>query len=189
MILDLSEDGEFVTVTAFKAHPGMDPPAVLKELRAAIPTAEIQFFDGEHVAGKEHLEIAAINAIHAFKAGNNISRSMAMETLLYASAQRQIDVALGKLGVTRSSQTVGLVAFSETRDGAEELERKIAQLVKTEMNDAVLDDWSEQKGSRIMAIYGIAKSELEAIRMPGQGFEEAIRKAVIERVALLSTRT
>jgi len=31
--------------------------------------------------------------------------------------------------------------------------------------------------------------ELEAIRMPGQQIEEAVRKAVIERVALLSTRT
>jgi len=189
LILDLSEDGKFVTVTAFKAHPPIEAPALLRELRAEIPNVEIQIFDGAHLAGKEHLEIAAISAVHAFKLGNNISRSMAMETLLYASAQRQIDVALDKLGVTPSSQTVALVMFSETRDGAQELENKIARFVKAETNDAVLNEWPEEKTSEIMALYGITQSELEAIRMPGQGLVEAIRKAVIERVALLSTRT
>ena len=189
MILDLSEDGKFVTISAFKARPSIDPSVTLKELRMAIPAVEVQFFDGAHVAGKEHLEIAVVNALHAFKMGVNISRSVAMETLLYASAQRQIDVALARLGVTGNSRTVGIVAFSETKAGAEELENKVAQFLKTEMNGALLDDWSDEKAGRIMTLYGIGAMELEAIRMPGQQIEEAVKKAVIERVALLSTRT
>ncbi|WP_455363225.1 KEOPS complex subunit Cgi121 [[Eubacterium] cellulosolvens] len=189
MILNLSEDGKFVMVSAFEAPPSMDPSVTLRQLRIAIPTAEVQFFDGAHVAGKEHLEIAVTNALHAFKMGTNISRSVTMETLLYASAQRQIDVALARLGVTKDSRIVGLVAFSETKTAAEELENKIARFVRTEMNEALLEDWSEGKATRIMTLYGIGTTELEAIRMPGQGVEEAVRKAVIERVALLSTRT
>lgn len=188
MILDLSEDGKFVIVSAFKAPPSMDPSATLRELRIAIPAMEVQFFDGAHVAGKEHLEIAVINALHAFKMGTNISRSVAMETLLYASGQRQIDVALARLGVTRDSGTVGLVAFSETKTGAEELENKIARFVRTEINGALLDDWSDGKAGRIMTLYGIGTKELEAIKTSGQGAEEAVRKAVIERVALLPTK-
>ena len=189
MILDLSEDGKFVTVSAFKEPPGTDPTVTLRELRMAIPAVEVQFFDGAYVAGKEHLEIAVINALHAFKMGINISRSLAMETLLYASAQRQIDLALARLGVNSNSRTVGLVAFSETRAGAEELENKIAHLVRTEVNEALLDDWSDEKAGRIMTLYGIKAMELEAIRTPGQQIGEAVKKAVIERVALLSTRT
>jgi len=189
LILDLSEDGKFVTISAFKAPPSIDPSVALRELRMAIPAAEVQFFDGAHVAGKEHLEIAVVNALHAFKMGINISRSAAMETLLYASAQRQIDVALATLGVTGNSRVIGLVAFSETKAGAEELEDKIAQFLGTEMNEALLDDWSDVKAGRIMTVYGIGDMELESIRMPGQQIEEAVKKAVIERVALLSTRT
>ena len=189
MILDLSEDGKLVFVSAFKAPPRMDPSAILKELRIATPSIEIQFFDGMHIAGKEHLEIAAVNAVHAFKTGTNISRNVAMETLLYASAQRQIDVAIVRVGVTPNSQTVGLVAFCDTKDDAEKLNNRIIQFLRIEMNESLLDDWSEEKASAIMKLYAIEATELEAIRMPGQQTWEAIRKAVIERVALLSTRT
>lgn len=189
MILDLSKDGKFVTISAFKTPAGIDSSEALKELRTAIPATEIQFFDGTRLAGKEHLEIAVISALYAFKTGINISRSLAMETLLYASAQRQIDVALGRLGVSRESQTVGVVAFSENRSGAEEVQSRIAQFLGTEMNEALLDDWSEEKASRVMELFDIGTAELDAIKMPGQDVKEAVKKAVIERVALLSTRT
>ena len=166
----------------------MDPSLSLKELRAEIPGKDIQFFDGGHIAGKEHLEIAAINASHAFKSGINISRSLAMETLLYASAQRQIDAAIAKIGVTAESEIVGFIAFSETEHDARVLEGRIAQAVRAELNEGILDEWSEKKAVNMTTLYGINATELEAIKMPGQEVQSAIKKAVVERVALLSTR-
>jgi tRNA threonylcarbamoyladenosine modification (KEOPS) complex Cgi121 subunit len=189
LILDLSKDGKFVAVSAFKTPANVDPSHIFKSLRTAIPDANVQFFDGRRVAGKEHLEIATISALHAFKAGTNISRSVEMETLLYASAQRQIDVAISRLGVTRDAKTVAFVALSDTRDGVDTLEDRIAQLVGTEMNNALLDEWSEEKVTEIMKIYEIEAVELEAITMPDHETKDAVKKAVIERVALLSTRT
>ena len=189
MILDLSKDGKFVAVSAFKTPPGKDPLEILRDVRTAFPDVDIQFFDGRRIAGKEHLEIAAINALQAFKAGINIARSRAMEALLYASAQRQIDVAISRLGVTRDSKIVGLVAFSDTRDCVEVIEHRIIESLGTKTNEALLDEWSESKAREIMHLYGIEPSELEAIKMPNQEINGAIRKAVIERVALLSTGT
>jgi tRNA threonylcarbamoyladenosine modification (KEOPS) complex Cgi121 subunit len=189
LILDLSEDGRFVVVSAFKVPPGTNPSLTLEELRIAIPASEIQFFNGAHIAGKEHLEIAATNALHAFKTGINISRSLAMETLLYASAQRQIDAAIARVGVTQNSETVGVVALSGTESDARILEDRIAQFLGAEMSEGLLDEWSEEKANDITALYGIGAMELEAIRMPDQEIEKAIKKAVAERVALLSTRT
>jgi tRNA threonylcarbamoyladenosine modification (KEOPS) complex Cgi121 subunit len=188
LILDLSEYGRFVVVSAFRVPETMDPSVTLKELRTAIPGYEIQFLDGGHVAGKEHLEIATINASHAFKSRINISRSLAMETLLYASAQRQIDAAIAKVGVTRDSKTVGFVAFSDTEGDAQVLKDKIAQIVKVELNEGLLDEWSEEKRRNIATLFEISAKELEAIKMPRQEIDEAIKKAVVERVALLSTR-
>jgi KEOPS complex subunit Cgi121 len=166
----------------------MDPSLALKELRAAIPGNDIQFFDGAKIAGKEHLEIAAINASQAFKFGVNISRSLAMETLLYASAQRQIDAAIAKIGVTVDSEIVGFIAFSESEHNARVLEERIAQTVKAELNERLLDQWSEKKALKITALYRISATELEAIKMQDQEVQSAIKKAVVERVALLSTR-
>jgi tRNA threonylcarbamoyladenosine modification (KEOPS) complex Cgi121 subunit len=189
LILDLSEDGRSVVISAFRVPPGMDPSLALKELRAANSGNDIQFFDGADIAGKEHLEIAAINASHAFKSGINISRSLAMETLLYASAQRQIDAAIAKIGVTQDSEIVGFIAFSKTEHDARVLEDRIAQAVRAELNERLLDEWSEKKALNITKLYGISATELEAIKMPDQEFQSAIKKAVVERVALLSTRT
>ena len=188
MILDLSEDRRFVVVSSFRVPRGMDPSVTLKEVRSAIPNSEIQFFDGERIAGKEHLKIAAIDASHAFKSGMSISRSLAMETLLYASAQRQIDAAITKTGVTHDSTIVGFVAFSENQKDARVLEDRIAQVVGVQLNDELLEEWSAQKARNIATLYGISESELEAVKMPRQRIEKAITKAVVERIALLSTR-
>jgi KEOPS complex subunit Cgi121 len=188
LILDLSEDGRFAVVSAFRVPKDMDPSVTLKELRSEIPASEIQFFDGGRVAGKEHLEIAAINASHAFKSGIGISRSLAMETLLYASAQRQIDAAITRTGVTQDSKIVGFVAFSQNEEDARILESNIAQIVGVELNEELLEEWSEKKTRNLTALYGISATELEAVKVPRQEIEKAIMKAVVERVALLSTR-
>lgn len=189
MILDLSDYGKFLTVSAFRTPQEMNPTEFLKELRARLPSVELQFFDCNHVAGIEHLEMAAINALHAFRNSINVSRSLSMETLLYASAQRQIDVAIQMVGVTGDCQCVGFVAFSETKDAAESLENKIARAIATELDISLLEEWSDEKADRIRDMYGIKDAELEALRLPGLKLKEVISKAIVERVALLSTRT
>lgn len=189
MILNLSDYGKFLIVSAFRAPQEIDPTGLLKELRARLPSAELQFFDCNHVAGIEHLEMAAVNALHAFRNNINVSRSLSMETLLCASAQRQIDVAIQMLGVTSSSQCVGFVAFSETEDSAELLENKIAGAIAAELDMSLLEEWSDEKADGIRDMYGIENAELEALRLPGLEMKEVISKAVVERVALLSTRT
>jgi len=188
LIIDLSKDGKFGVISAFKAHPSIDLSAALSQVRATIRTAEVQLFDGERIAGREHLEIAAINALHAFKNGLNVSRTLAMETLLYASAQRQIEVAIRSLGVDRESRTVGIVAFSETKDEAEKFEAEVSKLVQASLDDSLLDDWSDEKTRAIIALYEIKSAEVEAIRTSEQDVRNAVGKAVVERVALLSTK-
>ncbi|MCK4425009.1 hypothetical protein KAU93_04915, partial [Candidatus Bathyarchaeota archaeon] len=65
---------------------------------------DIQFFDAASVATWQHLYFAALNALTAFENKKNISNSLAMETLLYASAQHQIKNAVKLLGISPNSR-------------------------------------------------------------------------------------
>jgi len=47
---------------------------------------EVQLFDASLVTTWEHLYFAALDSLTAFRNRENISRSLAMETMLYASA-------------------------------------------------------------------------------------------------------
>ena len=154
-----------------------------------MPSAQVQFFDCAYIAGTEHLEAAAINALQAFRNGINISRSLSMETLLYASAQRQIDVAIRKLGISQESKRVSLVAFSETKGEAERLKGRISQLVEADLDATLLDEWCPRKVKKIVDSYNIKEDELDALSLQGEDVAVAITKAVVERVALLATRT
>jgi tRNA threonylcarbamoyladenosine modification (KEOPS) complex Cgi121 subunit len=188
LILDLSQDGKYAMVSAFRPRAGVDLASLLGDVRMALPRVELQFFENGRVAGADHLRFAAINALHAFKNEINISRSLAMETLLYASAQRQIDVALERLGVTSSSETVGLVAFVDKKADTVALANDLPRLLSTVLDDSLLNDLPDDKAHTIMKVYGVDTVELEAVRASGQAEKEALKKAIAERIALLSTK-
>ncbi len=54
----------------------------------------VQVFDPDAVISEAHLKAAYLNAMLAFDEGRNISRTMMMEILLFASMQRKIDEAV-----------------------------------------------------------------------------------------------
>ena len=73
--------------------------------------AEIGLLDARSVFGRDHLESAAVHAIRARDSKTMSSRSLAMETLLYASSQRQVQDAIRAVGLRRDTTTVGIVLF------------------------------------------------------------------------------
>jgi tRNA threonylcarbamoyladenosine modification (KEOPS) complex Cgi121 subunit len=70
---------------------------------------EAQLFDADLVATWQHPYFAALNALAAFKSGRNLSNSVAVESALYASAQRQIKKALSFIGVRAASRNVAVL--------------------------------------------------------------------------------
>jgi len=65
----------------------------------------IQVFNADLVYGRNHVFSAAEHALRAFREGANSMRSLAMETVLYAAGERQIGVALSKMGVEKSEES------------------------------------------------------------------------------------
>ena len=79
-----------ITIIGFRNGKIPNIDKFLEKFRNEDENNVIQFFDAEYVAGRQHLFFAALNALQAFENKVNISNNLAVETILYASAQRQI---------------------------------------------------------------------------------------------------
>ncbi len=73
---------------------------------AAASGAEILMLDGDMVFGKDHIKSALLHAVKATDEGRNSSESLAMETLLYASGERQLSGAIRKMAVGDKTESV-----------------------------------------------------------------------------------
>jgi len=77
---------------------------VLEESRGS----EVLVVDGDMVFGTAHVRSAAMHAAKAIAEGKNSSDSLAMETLLYASGERQLSGAIRKMSVRPETERVVL---------------------------------------------------------------------------------
>jgi tRNA threonylcarbamoyladenosine modification (KEOPS) complex Cgi121 subunit len=149
-------------------------------------TAWIQFFDAELVATWPHLYFAVLNALLAFRNERNISKSVAMEVMLYASAQRQIRKSIQLLGVKRDSANVAVVIIGENPDSVKAVLSAVSKRVGAEPDDTVLE-LTKEKAQRVRKAFNIGAKELEAVREE-ENADKALVNLVIERTALLSTQ-
>ena len=187
MLKYIEEIGKYVEITGFRNILIGDAEEFLKAVRKEKQQRVwVQFFDAELVATWQHLYFAVLNALLAFKNERNISKSVAMEAMLYASAQRQIKRALDFIGVKCDSANVAVVITGERRDSVKAVLSAVSEAIGAEPAEAVLE-LSRKKAQRIRKAFGITEKELEAV-MEKNNAEQALVKLVIERTALLSTR-
>jgi KEOPS complex subunit Cgi121 len=129
---------------------------------------EVLPMDADMVCGKVHLEAAVAHAKRAMEQGTNSSATVSMETMLFASGERQISKAKQKMGVKDGIRNFALVLF-DCNDPAEILRR-----LKMIKDDLVL------LPSRDKAIaFGIERDELETVP------EWQSADLVLERVAFV----
>jgi len=175
----------YIAIVGFKDVKIKDANSLLNLIREKTANAEVQFFDAELIAGWGHLYFAVLNALKAFEKRLNISNSLAVEILLYASAQRQIKKAVELLGINSGSSNVAAVILAETESKVNEILETVSHLMLGERDDSVLELTREKFGG-IKKLFGISKSELNA-KLESRGMErKALTDLVIEHVALLA---
>lgn len=155
--------------------------------REKSPTVDIQFFDAAFVATWQHLYFAVLNALTAFENKRNISNSLAMETLLYASAQHQIKNAMKLLGISPNSREVAVLIVGEDGESVNSALKTVSKLVAAESDDSVLD-LTSGKAKAIKEIFGISDREIKTVTKRTGLEDEALVNLVIERVTLLATQ-
>ena len=187
MLKYIEEAGKYVEITGFRNLGIDDSEEFVKATRKALPeNAWVQFFDAGLVATWQHLYFAVLNALLAFKNERNVSKSVAMETMLYASAQRQIQKAIDFMGVKCASADVAVVIIGQSAESVKAVLSEVSKCVGEKPDDAVLEI-SQDKVERIREAFGITDAELEAVSEKDNG-KDALVDLVIERVALLPTQ-
>lgn len=186
MIEKLEEFSKYITVAGFKNVKVIDVDEFFLDVKKRAGKACVQFFDADSIAGADHLRFATINALTAFKNKLNISNSVAMETLLYASAQHQIKNSLKLLGISSKSSRVVVLILTETKEQASATLDSISKLFKGKRDDSVVE-FTNEKISRIKKIFGISQLEIEARTEGNRREKEALTDLIIEHMALLAT--
>ena len=172
-----------VAVTGTRSVEVGDVDATLSEVRQLAGDAAFQLFDADMVAGWRHLFHAAVNAIYAIQNGSAVSKSVDMETILYASCQDQISRAFTLMGLSPQVKNVGVLVISEDPSEAERLAAEIAQHLGSP-DDEVLDVTPE-KFERLKDVFEVGD---EALATVGGDPYEALTSLVVEKGALLPLR-
>jgi len=160
----------------------------LEQFRKETKEAPIQFFDAKKVAGPQHLYFAALNALNAFEKKTNISKNLAVESLLYASAQRQITKAVKMLGIQKDTADLAALIIAQNSHKKKDGLSLVTKMIPGERNNSVLE-LSNNKIMDIKKLFGISDLEFEA-KLKNQELEkEVITDLIIERMALLVTKS
>lgn len=187
MLKYLEEFGKYVATAGFRNAKITDVERFLESARSRIGLdVEFQFFNAKLVATWQHLYFAVLNALTAFKNQDNLSKSLAVETMLYASAQRQIRRAIELVGIKKGVSEIAVLVISEDAEKANSALSHIAKLAGADRDDGVLM-LSEEKVRALGEAFEISDAEIEAV-ISKDNLEKAIVDILIERMALLSTR-
>jgi KEOPS complex subunit Cgi121 len=176
-----------VEITGFRNANIKDTEEFVKTAREQLPQKTwVQFFDAELVASWQHSYFAVLNALLAFKNERNISKTVAMEAMLYASAQRQISKAIQLIGVKPASANMAVVIISKNPENLKTALSAVSKRIGAKPDETVLE-LTDAKIQSIRKAFEVSTQELEAVTEK-KNTQQALVNLVIERTALLSTQ-
>ncbi len=178
---------KYLTVAGFKNVRIAEVDLFFSDAKKLSANACVQFFNADSIAGIDHLKFAAINALTAFKNKLAISNSIAMETLLYASAQHQIKDSLKQIGISPKSRRVAVLILSETPEQSLMILDSVSGLLHGKRDDSVIE-FTDKKIGRTKRFFGISESEIKARNKGKHAEKEALIDLVIEHMALLTAQ-
>jgi KEOPS complex subunit Cgi121 len=185
VLKSIEEFGTYVEITGFRNVKIGNPQAFLQRAIKGKPTnVEVQFFNARNVASWQHLYFAALNALTAFNNKTNVSRTLGMETLLYAAGERQITKATDKMGIKSATKEAAVLVFGKDREAVGLAILKILRNIGGDQDDMVLE-LSGPKNELIRRIFDVDEIELKAVMRKGD-LEKALVDVVVERMALVS---
>jgi tRNA threonylcarbamoyladenosine modification (KEOPS) complex Cgi121 subunit len=178
---------EIVYITGYKNVKINNVKDFVEKIKEKLPSnVWIQFFDSSVIANWQHIFFAIINAKLAFKNQCNISKSIDMETLLFASAQNQINKAINLIGIKPYTSNIAILIVAKEQEQINKILLTITKKFGIKPDESVIE-FSDEKKDRIIKTFEITKNEIESVQIKND-LEEAIKNLIIERMAILSTK-
>ena len=155
-----------------------DVPVILKQTNQLAKTygVHLQLVDADKITGKTHLQIASYHAQKSFRQDTATSNSIELETLLYATGQRQIAKALTLMGISTQTKNIAVVILSPPNfNKHSELSQEIELILNGNQSIKVFI-LTPNKEQTIIQLFNITPMELQIT---------SITDLVIERIAIL----
>jgi tRNA threonylcarbamoyladenosine modification (KEOPS) complex Cgi121 subunit len=133
---------------------------------------KIQVFDADLIFGKNHIITSVNHAIRSIKNNKHTTNSIEMEIMLYASGERQLKLAIPKMGIKKNTKNIAFILISD--DIKNDTINKLLNFLSINRCDNVLNI----KGKNLKK-FGINKKEIKTVS------SDNYEKLIIEKVALV----
>ena len=134
----------------------------------------IQAFNADVIYDKEHLISAFKHAKRAFKNKTNSTNSLEMEILLYSSGERQLKLAIPKMGVVSGNSNVGFIFVKDKVMSTDRIIDEFLDYVSLKRDDKVL-----LGNADTLKKFGIKKNEIQTVA------EDKYGHLILEKIALV----
>ena len=138
----------------------------------------IQVFDANMIFGKAHLVSSVEHATRALRRKTNTTNSLDKEILLYASGERQIKLAIPKMGIKKGNGNIAFVFVNDVKAGGSELSDHLVDEV-LESFSLVRDDSVLEGDMDKLRKFGINENEIKTVTKAKYGH------LILEKVAVV----
>jgi tRNA threonylcarbamoyladenosine modification (KEOPS) complex Cgi121 subunit len=181
-MIELPEHKLVLSLLGFRDVMVESPKKLLSSLRKTLGNIPLQILDATFIAGTNHALFATLNALNAFKQGNNLSSHIEVEVLLYLSAQRQISKAIELIGVNTQTRHIVVILLTSNRDEAQRFELILQKALFGQRDDSIII-LDENKRIPLMQAFNITPVQIQATTKQGL---EALEALIIEKSAMLA---
>jgi len=187
LLLSIPEFSKQIWISGLHGRPE-DVDSVIKNIEVKYPKVGVQLVDLDRVPGSQYLCAAILNALKSFNSRNPIARSLAMETLLFIAANRQINEAVKTVGVSKDTRRTAAIVISASAEESTAAGNFLSEILNLSCDDSLLDTWPEVRISAVRQTFNIGSEELKATKRENEPLVAAIERLAIERSALLTIR-
>ena len=132
----------------------------------------IQAFNADVIYGKNHIVSAVKHAVRAIEGKTNTTNSLGMEILLYSSGERQLKIAIPKMGVKKGKANIAFVLT------AGKVPDQVVSDLLVQLS-LVRDDEILDGGVDTLKKFGIGKNEIDTVTKDKYG------DLILEKVAMV----